>query len=70
MGTSRIQTYHPGYQVDGAAGIVYNNLYHVLGFDKIAPLAQIIVSHRQHDSGTGGRSSEQRLRSRDAVAGR
>jgi len=48
-----VQTYHPSYQVDGAAGILYNNWYHVLGFDKITPLAQIIVSHRDHDTGTG-----------------
>ena len=32
-----VQTYHPGLQIDAAAGIVYNNLYHVLGFDKITP---------------------------------
>ncbi|MGO4714834.1 hypothetical protein [Bradyrhizobium sp. 2TAF24] len=43
--------YKPGYQIDGAAGVVYNNLYNVAGFDKIAPLLQIIVSHRQRDSG-------------------
>jgi hypothetical protein len=48
-----VQTYHPGLQVDGAAGILYNNWYHVLGFDKITPLAQIIVSHRNQDTGTG-----------------
>ena len=29
-----------------SAGIVYNNLYRVLGLDKITPLAQLIVSHR------------------------
>ncbi len=40
-------------QVDGAVGIVYNNLYNVLGFDKITPLGQVIVSHRDADSGTG-----------------
>ena len=33
-------------QVDGAAGILYNNWYHVLGFDKITPLGQVIISHR------------------------
>jgi hypothetical protein len=43
--------YKPGYQVDGAAGILYNNWYNVLGFDKITPLAQIIASHRVHDNG-------------------
>ena len=48
-----VQSYHPGMQVDGAAGIVYNNLYNVLGFDKITPLGQVIVSHRNADSGTG-----------------
>jgi hypothetical protein len=48
-----IQTYYPGYQVDGSAGIVYNNLYHVLGLDKITPLAQVIVSDRSRDEGTG-----------------
>jgi len=47
------QTYYPGMQIDAAAGIVYNNLYHVLGLDKITPLAQVIVSHRDFDSGTG-----------------
>jgi len=48
-----IQTYHPGMQIDGAVGINYNNWYHVLGFDKITPLAQVIVSHRDSDSGSG-----------------
>jgi hypothetical protein len=48
-----VQSYHPGLQVDGAAGILYNNWYNVLGFDKITPLGQIIVSHRNHDTGTG-----------------
>ena len=48
-----LQTYHPGMQIDGAIGIVYNNWYNVLGFDKITPLAQVIVSHRDSDSGTG-----------------
>ena len=47
-----IQSYHPGLQIDGAAGIVYNNLYNVLGFDKITPLGQVIVSHRAADTGT------------------
>jgi len=45
------EIYKPGYQIDGAAGIVYNNGYNILGFDKIAPLLQIIGSHRVHDSG-------------------
>lgn len=48
-----VQTYYPGAQIDGAAGIVYNNLYHVIGFDKITPLAQVIISHRNADSGSG-----------------
>jgi hypothetical protein len=48
-----VQTYFPGRQVDAAGGIVYNNLYHVLGLDKITPLAQVILSHRDADSGTG-----------------
>jgi hypothetical protein len=45
------ELYKPGMQIDGAAGIVYNNLYHVLGLDKITPLAQLIISHREADSG-------------------
>jgi hypothetical protein len=48
-----VQSYHPAMQIDGAAGIVYNNLYNVLGFDKITPLAQVIISHRNADTGTG-----------------
>ena len=48
-----VQTYHPGMQIDGAIGILYNNWYNVLGFDKITPVAQVIVSHRDSDSGTG-----------------
>jgi hypothetical protein len=48
-----LQSYHPGMQVDGAGGIVYNNWYNVLGFDKITPLGQVIISHRDHDTGTG-----------------
>ena len=43
--------YKPGYQIDGTAGIIYNKLYNVLGFDKITPLVQIIGSHRVHDNG-------------------
>jgi hypothetical protein len=43
--------YKPGYQVDGAVGVLYNNWYNVLGFDKITPLGQIIASHRVHDNG-------------------
>jgi hypothetical protein len=48
-----VQTYFPAAQIDAVAGIVYNNLYHVLGLDKITPLGQVIVSHRNADSGTG-----------------
>ena len=48
-----VQSYHPATQVDGAVGILYNNWYNVLGFDKITPLGQIIISHRNHDTGTG-----------------
>jgi hypothetical protein len=48
-----IQSYHPGMQVDGSAGILYNNGYNLFGFDKITPLAQVIISHRNHDTGTG-----------------
>ena len=43
--------YSPGASIDGAAGITYNNWYHVGPFDKVAPLLQVIVSHREHDSG-------------------
>jgi hypothetical protein len=46
------QSYHPGYQVDGAVGILYNNWYHVYGFDKITPIGQVIISHRAVDTGT------------------
>jgi hypothetical protein len=49
--SGNLELYKPGYQVDGAAGILYNNLYNVLGFDKITPLAQIIASHRARDRG-------------------
>jgi hypothetical protein len=49
LGTEAL--YKPGYQVDGAVGVLYNNWYNVLGFDKITPLAQVIASHRVHDSG-------------------
>jgi hypothetical protein len=48
-----VQTYYPGAQIDGAIGILYNNWYHVLGLDKITPLAQVIISHRNNDTGTG-----------------
>ena len=39
--------YVPGLQVDAAAGIIYNNWYHVGPFDKIAPVLQLIYSHRE-----------------------
>ncbi|HZV20621.1 MAG TPA: hypothetical protein VE986_03660 [Hyphomicrobiales bacterium] len=47
----RSADYRPGTQIDGAFGIVYNNLYKAGPFDKVAPLLQIIVSHRQPDGG-------------------
>ncbi len=50
-GSGLVQTYKPGYQVDGTIGIVYNNGYHILGFDKVAPLLQLIGSHRVRDGG-------------------
>ena len=43
--------YRPGASVDAAAGISYNNWYHVGPFDKVAPLLQVIASHKGHDSG-------------------
>jgi hypothetical protein len=49
--TGLSELYKPGYQIDGSAGIVYNNGYNILGFDKIAPLLQIIGSHRVRDGG-------------------
>jgi hypothetical protein len=45
--------YQPGSELDGSIGIVYNNGDHIAGFDKIAPVLQIILSHRQPDSGSG-----------------
>jgi hypothetical protein len=48
-----VQSYHPGMQIDGSIGFVYNNWYNVLGFDKITPLGQVILSHRDSDTGTG-----------------
>jgi hypothetical protein len=45
------EVYKPGAQVDGSAGIVYNNGYNILGFDKITPILQVIGSHRQRDTG-------------------
>ena len=43
--------YIPGIQFDAAAGVIYNNWYHVGPLDKIAPLVQLIYSHREPDSG-------------------
>jgi hypothetical protein len=43
--------YKPAYQVDGSVGILYNNFYNVLGFDKITPLGQLIFSTRGRDKG-------------------
>jgi hypothetical protein len=45
------QVYKPGAQVDGSAGVLYNNGYNVLGFDKITPILQLIGSHRERDTG-------------------
>ena len=41
----------PGTSFDGAVGITYNNWYHVGPLDKVAPLLQVIYSHRERDSG-------------------
>ena len=49
--TGNFEVYKPGPQVDGSAGIVYNNGYNILGFDKITPILQLIASHRQRDTG-------------------
>jgi hypothetical protein len=49
--TGNSELYKPGAQVDGAAGILYNNGYNILGFDKITPIVQLIASHRQRDTG-------------------
>jgi hypothetical protein len=45
-------SYRPGTEVDGALGILYNGGYHIAGFDKVAPLLQLLGSYRGHDSGT------------------
>jgi hypothetical protein len=49
--TGNYEVYKPGAQVDGALGVVYNNGYNILGFDKITPILQLIGSHRQRDTG-------------------
>ena len=43
--------YRLGVQIDAAVGVVYNNWYHVGPLDKIAPVVQLIYSHREPDSG-------------------
>ncbi|MGA7327236.1 MAG: hypothetical protein WBX25_22805 [Rhodomicrobium sp.] len=43
--------YRPGTSIDTAIGITYNNWYHIGPLDKIAPLLQVIISHREPDSG-------------------
>jgi len=43
--------YRPGIQFDAAIGVIYNNWYHVGPLDKIAPVVQLIYSHREPDSG-------------------
>ena len=53
--------YIPGMQVDAAAGIIYNNWYHVGPFDKIAPVLQLIYSHRQPDSGAAAAPERYRI---------
>jgi hypothetical protein len=45
-------THRPGVEVDGFAGVVCNNGYKWLGFDKVAPMLQLIAMHREPDSGT------------------
>ena len=45
------ELYKPGMQIDGSAGILYNNLYHVLFLDKVTPVGQLIITHRDPDSG-------------------
>jgi hypothetical protein len=51
-GNGAIGSYKPGTEVDGAVGIVYNGGYHIAGFDKVAPLLQLLGSYRGRDSGT------------------
>lgn len=51
--TGMMENYRPGVQIDSAVGIVYNNGYNILGFDKIAPVVQLISSNRWRDRGTG-----------------
>jgi hypothetical protein len=49
--TGNYEVYKPGAQVDGSLGVLYNNGYNILGFDKITPILQLIASHRQRDTG-------------------
>jgi hypothetical protein len=51
-------SYRPGTSLDSAVGITYNNWYHVGPFDKIAPLLQVIVSHRQPDTGVAAHTGD------------
>jgi hypothetical protein len=50
--------YRPGTSIDTAVGVTYNNWYNVGPIDKIAPLLQVIVSHRQSDSGAAADPSD------------
>jgi hypothetical protein len=50
--------YRPGSSLDGAIGIVYNNGYNIAGFDKIAPVLQILGSHRQPDTGASAHTGD------------
>jgi hypothetical protein len=51
-------SYKPGSELDWAAGVSYNNLYKVAGFDKITPVLQFVGSHRQHDTGSLSKPEE------------
>ena len=42
--------YRPGWEVDGAVGVTYDGLT-VGGDIKVAPVLQLVGSHRDHDSG-------------------
>ena len=43
--------YIPGTEIDTSIGIYYNNWYNVGPLDKVAPLLQLIYSHKNRDSG-------------------
>jgi len=49
--------YRPGMSIDTAIGVTYNNWYHVGPFDKIAPLLQVLVSHREPDTGAAANTA-------------